>query len=121
MYSPQGNDIWVPLGIQAPPIYFDDSIPALTYGSLGMVLGHEMTHGFDNMGSQFDKYGNYQNWWSNDTKTQFVDKYQCFIEQYSNFSFPALSEKMSILSIMSLNIQKLKITCILCARRLSSN
>ena len=60
MYSPQGNDIWVPLGIQNPPIYFDDSIPALIYGSLGMVLGHEITHGFDTMGKRFDYEGNYK-------------------------------------------------------------
>ena len=58
MYSPQGNDIWVPLGIQNPPIYTENSIPALTYGSIGMVLGHELTHGFDTMGSLFDKDGN---------------------------------------------------------------
>jgi len=92
MYSPEQNSIWIPLGIQMPPFYSNHEVQSLNYGSLGMVLGHEMTHGFDNLGSQFDKYGNYQNWWSNDTKTQFVDKYQCFIEQYNNFSFPALSE-----------------------------
>ena len=58
MYNPQGNDIWVPLGIQNFPIYQEDSIPALTYGSLGMVLGHELTHGFDSTGALFDKDGN---------------------------------------------------------------
>ena len=60
MYSPQGNDIWVPLGIQNPPIYYEDSMPALMYGSLGMVLGHEITHGFDTMGKRFDYDGNYK-------------------------------------------------------------
>ena len=58
MYLPQGNDIWVPLAIQNPPIYQENSIPALTYGALGMVLGHELTHGFDSTGSLFDKDGN---------------------------------------------------------------
>ena len=58
MYNPQGNDIWVPLAIQNPPIYQENSLPALTYGALGMVLGHELTHGFDSQGSRFDEAGN---------------------------------------------------------------
>ena len=60
MYSPQGNDIWVPLGIQNPPIFYEDSIPALIYGGLGMVLGHEITHGFDANGIRYDSDGNYK-------------------------------------------------------------
>ena len=90
MYSPEQNSIWIPLGIQNPPFFDFDTVQSLNYGAIGMVLGHEFTHGFDNMGSQFDKHGNYQNWWSNDTKAQFIDKQQCFIEQYGNYSFPVL-------------------------------
>jgi len=87
MYSPQGNDIWVPLGIQNPPIFYEDSIPALMYGSLGMVLGHEITHGFDTMGKRFDSDGNYKNWWNNQTSEEFQKKTQCFVDQYNKYDF----------------------------------
>ena len=60
MYVPQGNYIWVPLGIQNQPFFYEDSIPALIYGGLGMVLGHEITHGFDANGIRYDSDGNYK-------------------------------------------------------------
>ena len=60
MYNAQANDIWVPLAIQNPPIYQENSLAALTYGALGMVLGHELTHGFDSQGSLFDSNGNFK-------------------------------------------------------------
>ena len=68
MYNPQGNGIWIPLGIQNPPIYQENSLSALTYGALGAVLGHELTHGFDSQGSLFDKSGNLE---VNNTIIQF--------------------------------------------------
>ena len=51
-----------------------------------------MTHGFDNTGSLYDKFGNYKNWWSNETKQKFEQKQQCFIEQYNNFTFHSLEK-----------------------------
>ncbi len=90
MYVPEENSIWIPLGIQNPPFFQGNRVQALNYGAIGMVLGHELTHGFDNMGSQFDQFGNYINWWSNQTKEEFVQRQQCFIQQYGNFSFEVL-------------------------------
>ena len=60
MYMPELNSIVVPLGIQQAPIYRDKQLQVLTYGSLGFIVGHELTHGFDNNGAKFDKEGNYR-------------------------------------------------------------
>ena len=60
MYMPQLNSIVVPIGIQQPPIYRDQQLQVLTFGSLGFVVGHEFTHGFDNNGAKFDKEGNFR-------------------------------------------------------------
>lgn len=73
-----------------PPFYESDRVQSLNYGAIGMVLGHELTHGFDNMGSLFDKFGNFKNWWSNQTHEEFVKKQQCFIDQYGSYGFPYL-------------------------------
>ena len=92
MYVPETNYIWLPLGIQMPPFYQSQRIQALNYGALGYILGHELTHGFDNLGSLFDKHGDYVNWWSDDTKKRFEEKQQCFVEQYANYSFQVLQD-----------------------------
>ncbi|XP_050344222.1 phosphate-regulating neutral endopeptidase PHEX [Nymphalis io] len=65
-------------------------VGSLNYGSLGTVLGHEITHGFDNFGRLFDKNGNLLPWWSNDTINSFVNKTQCFIDQYSSYYVPEI-------------------------------
>ncbi|XP_047534024.1 phosphate-regulating neutral endopeptidase PHEX [Vanessa atalanta] len=65
---------------------------SLNYGSLGTVLGHEITHGFDNFGRLFDKNGNLLPWWSNDTINSFVNKTQCFIDQYSSYYVPEIDQ-----------------------------
>lgn len=59
----------------------------MNFGSLGWVLGHELTHGFDTIGSQFDEAGNFQNWWDEETKARFNEKTSCFIEQYSKYNY----------------------------------
>lgn len=58
----------------------------LNYASLGFTVGHELTHGFDNIGYQYDADGNLKNWWTNETRKKFEAKFQCFIEQYGNFT-----------------------------------
>lgn len=52
------------------------------------MIGHEITHGFDDQGSQFDKTGNLQNWWDNKTISKFMDRTKCIVDQYSNFEVP---------------------------------
>ena len=91
MYSPDMNAIWIPLGIAHPPMYQDHRLRALNYGALGSIIAHELTHGFDNSGALFDKFGFYQEWWSEDTKEAFQDKQQCFIDHYSTYNFTELS------------------------------
>tara|TARA_R100000935_G_C2841343_1_gene171217 strand:+ start:801 stop:2828 length:2028 start_codon:yes stop_codon:yes gene_type:complete len=84
-YNPSLNEIVFPAGIlQAPyfDLYADD---AVNYGGIGMVIGHEFTHAFDDQGAQYDKNGNVANWWTDDDYTQFKARTQKIIDQYSDF------------------------------------
>jgi len=85
-YNPSLNEIVFPAGIlQAPyfDLYADD---AVNYGGIGMVIGHEFTHAFDDQGAQFDKNGNVSNWWTEEDYTKFKAKTQQIIDQYSKFT-----------------------------------
>ncbi len=85
-YNPFANEIVFPAGILQTP-YFDDAADdALNYGGIGMVIGHEMTHAFDDQGAQFDKDGNVKNWWTNDDYAKFKAKTQQVIDLYSSFT-----------------------------------
>ncbi|VDK44180.1 unnamed protein product [Cylicostephanus goldi] len=83
-YTWPTNAISVPAAyLQAP--HFHQTFPrSLNYGGLGTVLGHEITHGFDNQGSQLDAVGNLREWWDADVKKKFEDRAQCMISQYGN-------------------------------------
>ena len=70
-YSPLSNEICFPAGILQAPYFNSDADPAENYGAIGVVIGHEMTHGFDDQGSQFDKEGNFANWWTAADKEKF--------------------------------------------------
>ena len=85
-YNPSLNEIVFPAGIlQAPyfDLYADD---AVNYGGIGMVIGHEFTHAFDDQGAQYDKEGNVKNWWTEEDYTKFKAKTQQIIEQYDSFT-----------------------------------
>ncbi|MDH7461613.1 M13 family metallopeptidase [Chitinophagaceae bacterium 26-R-25] len=85
-YNAFANEIVFPAGILQTP-YFDDAADdALNYGGIGMVIGHEMTHAFDDQGAQFDKNGNVTNWWTKDDYTKFKAKTQQVIDLYSSFT-----------------------------------
>ncbi|XP_066145515.1 endothelin-converting enzyme homolog [Euwallacea fornicatus] len=79
------NAINVPLAILNYPLY-DLGLEVLNYGSIGSILGHELTHGFDNAGRKHDKYGNYVQWWSNKTIETFENLTHCFVKQYDNYT-----------------------------------
>ena len=80
------NEIVFPAGILQPP-YFDlNADDALNYGGIGMVIGHEITHSFDDQGAQYDKVGNVRNWWKDDDFKKFKAKTQQVIEQYNQFT-----------------------------------
>lgn len=70
-YNPTTNEICFPAGILQPPFFNPDADMAENYGAIGVVIGHEMTHGFDDQGRQFDKDGNMENWWTNDDAAKF--------------------------------------------------
>lgn len=70
-YNPTTNEICFPAGILQPPFFNAEADDACNYGAIGVVIGHEMTHGFDDQGAQFDKYGNLKNWWTEQDAAQF--------------------------------------------------
>ena len=84
-YDPQMNNINFPAGILQPP-FFDKGIDdAVNFGGIGAVIGHELTHGFDNEGSQFDPQGNLRDWWTPSDKKEFEKRTGCVQEEYSKF------------------------------------
>jgi putative endopeptidase len=84
-YNPRINDINFPAGILQPPFYFQHGDDAVNYGAIGLVIGHEMTHGFDDQGSQFDKHGNMHNWWSKEDREKFEKRARRIVDQYDHY------------------------------------
>lgn len=74
-----------PAGILQPLFYSQHFPKSLNYGGIGVVIGHEITHGFDDKGRQFDKEGNMMQWWNNATIEAFRERTQCVIDQYSRY------------------------------------
>lgn len=84
-YMPSMNDINFPAGILQPP-FFDPNIdPAVNFGGIGVVIGHEMTHGFDDQGSKFDGKGNLREWQTAEDRKKFVERTDCEVNEYGNF------------------------------------
>ncbi|GAA6110341.1 membrane metallo-endopeptidase-like 1 [Tachysurus ichikawai] len=86
-YSHNRNQIVFPAGILQPPFFSEKQLQALNFGGIGMVIGHEITHGFDDHGRNFDKDGNMYNWWSNFSTEQFEEQSKCMVQQYGKFSW----------------------------------
>jgi putative endopeptidase len=84
-YNPNRNEIVFPAGILQPPFFNMDADDAINYGAIGMAIGHEMTHGFDNMGRQFDKDGNLRDWWTKDDSKAFESHAAMLVDQYNKF------------------------------------
>ncbi|XP_053997359.1 neprilysin-4 isoform X1 [Hylaeus anthracinus] len=80
----QYNHITIPAGILQFPFY-ELGLEALNYGAIGTVLGHELTHGFDNSGRHFDSNGNVRQWWTNGTISEYTEKTECFIRHYNSY------------------------------------
>jgi putative endopeptidase len=85
-YDPSMNDINFPAGILQPPFYDKDATDATNYGHIGAVVGHELTHGFDDQGAKFDAKGNLHDWWTAEDKKQFEEKTGCIADEYSQFT-----------------------------------
>ena len=82
-YNPGSNEICFPAAILQPPFYNPDADDAVNYGAIGVVIGHEMTHGFDDQGRQFDKDGNMNNWWTDADSEAFKKKTDILVEQFN--------------------------------------
>jgi putative endopeptidase len=84
-YNPSANNTALPAGILQPPFWGKDRSIAANEGGIGMVIGHELTHGFDDQGAQFDEEGNFKMWWQPADFEKFKQKGQCIADQYSTF------------------------------------
>jgi predicted metalloendopeptidase len=89
-YSPLENSIQFPAGILQGIFFSSDRPKYMNYGAIGWVIGHEITHGFDDQGRQFDEEGNLVDWWHPETKKRYLKKAQCIISQYGNYTIKAL-------------------------------
>ncbi len=84
-YEPTKNQMVFPAGILQPPFYNEKAAVAVNLGAMGMVVGHELTHGFDDQGAKFDANGNLHDWWSARVAKKFQEKTQCIVDEYSGF------------------------------------
>ena len=84
-YQPNRNEIVFPAGILQPPFFYANADDAVNYGGIGAVIGHEMTHGFDDQGRQFDADGNLRDWWSPKSAEEFKKRSQAVVKQYNEY------------------------------------
>ncbi len=84
-YDPQNNNINFPAGILQPPFFDKTKDDAVNYGAIGAVIGHELTHGFDDQGRRFDARGNLKDWWTEEDAKAFEQRADCFVQQYGNY------------------------------------
>ena len=85
-YNPLQNNITVPAGILQPPFYDNQADDAMNFGGIGAVVGHELTHGFDDQGRQFDPDGNFNDWWKPADADEFKKRTKCVIDEYGSFT-----------------------------------
>lgn len=104
-YSTNRNQIVFPAGILQPPFFSTHQIQALNFGGIGMVIGHEIIHGFDDNGRNYDKDGNMYDWWSNYSASNFKVQSGCMVHQYGNYSWDlAGGQNVSGISTLGENI-----------------
>ena len=84
-YNPQLNEIVFPAGILQPPAFNMEVNDAVNYGAIGVVIGHEISHGFDDQGAQYDAEGRLANWWSSEDLKKFQAKTQCVVDQFDGY------------------------------------
>jgi putative endopeptidase len=84
-YNPPQNNINFPAGILQPPFYDNAMDPAVNFGGIGVVIGHEMTHGFDDQGSKYDLHGNVKVWWTPEDLAKFKERTECTAKEYDGF------------------------------------
>jgi len=93
-YNPSYNDITFPAGILQPPFFNFQADDAINYGGMGAVIGHEISHGFDDQGSKYDADGNQKNWWTDEDRKKFDERAACVINQFNGYEvLPGLNIK----------------------------
>ncbi len=85
-YNPTSNEIVFPAAILQPPFFYMNGDDAINYGAIGVVIGHEMTHGFDDQGRQFDKNGNLNEWWTEEDAKRFKERTAILVDQYDQLT-----------------------------------
>ncbi len=85
-YSPSYNEIVFPAGILQPPFFDKNMDDAVNFGGIGLVIGHELTHGFDDQGRKFDPHGNLHDWWTEQDGKEFDKRVSCVADEYSGFT-----------------------------------
>ncbi|KAL3861753.1 hypothetical protein ACJMK2_007776 [Sinanodonta woodiana] len=103
-YNPNTNDIVFPAGILQMPFYSEFFPRSLNFGGIGVVIGHEITHGFDDKGRQYDKDGNLKQWWKNVTIEMFRERTQCMIAQYSSYKLKQIDQQIDGKNTLGENI-----------------
>ena len=104
-YNPTTNEICFPAAILQPPFYNPDADDAVNYGAIGVVIGHEMTHGFDDQGRNFDKDGNMNNWWTEEDAAAFKAKTDVLVKQFDAIEvLPAKDDQPAIFANGSLSL-----------------
>src|SRR5260370_15315733 len=84
-YSSSKNDINFPAGILQPPFFDQTMDDGVNFGGIGVVIGHELTHGFDDQGRKYDPHGNLRDWWTEQDGKEFETRASCVANEYSNF------------------------------------
>ncbi|HST29353.1 MAG TPA: M13 family metallopeptidase [Chthoniobacterales bacterium] len=84
-YNPKMNEIVFPAGILQPPFFYADADDAVNYGGIGCVIGHEMSHGFDDQGRKYDKLGNLTDWWTKESSDAYEKRRQAVVNQYNEY------------------------------------
>lgn len=84
-YNPLRTEIVFPAGILQPPAFDMNAVDAVNYGAIGVVIGHEISHGFDDSGAQFDAHGRLNNWWTADDLTRFQERTSCVVKQFDGY------------------------------------
>ena len=85
-YHPLLNEIVFPAGILQPPFFYAEADDAVNYGAIGAVIGHEITHGFDDQGSHFDAQGALRDWWTDEDRSEFDRRAAVLVEQFDGFA-----------------------------------
>ncbi|XP_043263785.1 neprilysin-2 isoform X2 [Colletes gigas] len=103
-YSSIENSIQFPAGILQGAFFSNDRPRYMNYGAIGFVIGHEITHGFDDQGRQFDQNGNLVDWWAPQTKEKYLEKAECIIHQYGNYTVEDVALNLNGINTQGENI-----------------